>query len=122
MPRQRTDLGILLEGVAHLDSAHLLHKQLLEWASYFLGHDEAFCGNATLTGVHQAPLGADRGGHFQIRILEHEIGIAATELEHCLLQHLASLAGDRTTGGCAAPPPDNAGLKGLAARRGPAEA
>src|SRR5258708_30684305 len=94
MPRQRTDLGILLEGVAHLDSAHLLHKQLLEWASYFLGHDEAFCGNATLTGVHQAPLGADRGGHFQIRILEHEIGIAATELEHCLLQHLASLAGD----------------------------
>jgi hypothetical protein len=52
MPRQRTDLGILLEEVAHFDSAQLLHKQLLEWASYFLGHNEAFCGRRTMTSAH----------------------------------------------------------------------
>ena len=74
--------------IADLERLHLRNKRALEFIGDFLGHDEAFCGNARLAIIDNSRF--DRGLYSLIEIgaRHDDERIAAAEFEHDLLDLL----------------------------------
>src|SRR3989454_11439141 len=96
--RKWSELRVLAHGIAHLGGTHALDEQLFEARPDLVYDNEALGRDAALAGIQQAPPGAHGGCELEIRVLEHEVGIATAELEDRLLEHGARLARDRPAG------------------------
>jgi hypothetical protein len=81
VPCHWSHFGLRAERISHLGGAHPLDEKLLELSAHLVDHNEPLGGDAALAGVHQASLGAHSGGKLEVRILQHEIGIATAQLE-----------------------------------------
>ncbi len=84
---QRPELGLGLARIAHLERPHVAHQGLLERLQHLRQHDEALAGDAALAAVDHPRRGGHHGGVLHVRVVEHQIGVAAAELEHGLLEH-----------------------------------
>ena len=98
----RSDRGRLVERVAHRPGPHPLDEPLLELPQHGLDDDEALGRDAALAAVDEPRGGAGLGRRVEVGVLEHDVGIAAAELEDALLQAGAGLRGDGAAGGGAA--------------------
>src|SRR2546422_8491012 len=63
-----------------------------------LHHDEPLGGDAALAAVQEPRLGRRASGLVEVRVREHDEGIAPAELEHRLLEVPAGLLGDLAPG------------------------
>eukprot|EP00906_Rhabdomonas_costata_P017519 RCo025295 len=81
-------LGLWVQGVAHLDRGHLRREQCEKLVVHSLRDDEPLGSDAALTAVQGATCGAHLRRVVQLGVLEDEVGIAAAQLQHGLLQEL----------------------------------
>ncbi|TMC25752.1 MAG: aldehyde dehydrogenase family protein, partial [Chloroflexi bacterium] len=93
-PRQRAHLGLALCRVADAECLYRRGELLGEGICHRLLDDEAFGGDTTLAVVLVA--GADGRGNrrIDVGIGQHDERVRAAQLEHLLLERLASRAGD----------------------------
>ena len=68
---------------------HLLHEQLLEALAHRLHHDEALGRDAALPAVDEARGDAGLGRQLEVGVLQHQVGVAAAQLQHRLLERMA---------------------------------
>ena len=81
------DVDSFLERIAHLARPHALHEELLEPRPHRLHHDEALGRDAALSAVYEARGRTGLGRELEVGVFQDEIGVAAPELQHRLLEH-----------------------------------
>ena len=85
LPRHRPHVRRLGQRVAHPDRAHPPHHPFGEVVGDGLVHDHALGRNAALAAVEHAPRHARLHRRLQVGVLEHHVGIAASQLQHARL-------------------------------------
>ena len=83
----RTDVCSLVERIADRLRFHERDEARGERFEHGLHDDEPLGRDAALTGVDQARVHARRGRRCRVRVLEHDVGVGASELEDGLLQN-----------------------------------
>jgi len=99
---QRSYLHILFQRSAHGDSLHPLQQASYERFEHGFHNHEALGGDTALAAVEQSAGYAGIDGCIQVGVFEHQVCVAAAELEDCFFQFLARPRGDRPPGGSAA--------------------
>ena len=99
---ERADLGVFLHGVADAHRFHACDEARLEVVVDLVSDDEALGGDAGLAAVDAARTHGGFDREVEVGGRHDDEGVAATKLEHGLLDEPAGLGGDGAAGGLAA--------------------
>jgi len=92
--RLRTDVGVLVHGIADAGGFHGGDEAFEERIINVVDDKETFGGDAALACVDEPAGGATLRGEVEVCVIEDEIGIRATEFEDGLLDRMPRGAGD----------------------------